>query len=116
MIDEQIRTFDESHQRHFIDMYIAKMRNSEETFSCNEILNLLGHFYSKFNFLILYLDDQLILTCIDFAFPALSALSTTVTFLIQKICHDPDIQYKIQSEIDQVVGEGRAPTLDDRNE
>lgn len=59
-------------------------------------------------------DDQLILTCIDFAFPALSALSTTVTFLFQKICHDPEIQYKIQSEIEHVVGEGRAPNLDDR--
>lgn len=77
-------------------------------------MNWFRYLYSNSNFLFLYLDDQLILTCIDFAFPALSALSTTVTFLIQQICHDPEIQYKIQSEIDQVVGEGRAPTLDDR--
>lgn len=62
------------------------------------------------------LDDQLILTCIDFTFPPLSALSTTVTFLIQQICLDPSIQYKIQKEIDNVVGNGRLPTLDDRIE
>lgn len=61
-----------------------------------------------------FTDEQLILTCIDFSFPALSALSTTVTFLIQQICLEPEIQEKIQKEIDNVVGHGRLPTLDDR--
>lgn len=26
MIQEQVKTYDESHERHFIDMYITKMR------------------------------------------------------------------------------------------
>lgn len=54
------------------------------------------------------------MTCVDFAFPPFSALSTTMTFLVQLICHKPDIQRKIQEEIDRVIGEGRRPTLDDR--
>lgn len=37
-----------------------------------------------------------------------------MTFMIQQICNEPDIQRKIQAEIDQVVGQGRAPNLDDR--
>lgn len=63
---------------------------------------------------IFVLDDQLVLSLIDFSFPPFSALSTTVTFLFQLICHEPDVQRKIQSEIDRVVGQGRAPNLDDR--
>lgn len=54
------------------------------------------------------------MTCVDFAFPPFSALSTTMTFLVQLICHKPEIQHKIQEEIDRVIGEGRLPTLDDR--
>lgn len=29
IVDEQIRTYDASHERHFIDMYITKMRNGD---------------------------------------------------------------------------------------
>lgn len=64
--------------------------------------------------ILLFLDDQLVLTCLDFSFPPLSALSATVTFLIQQIFKQPAIQTKIQNEIDSVVGSGRLPTLDDR--
>lgn len=41
MVDEQIRTFDENHERHFIDMYIKQIRKAEanpnqnSSFSCN---------------------------------------------------------------------------------
>lgn len=40
IVDEQIKTFDESHERHFVDMYVNKMReaeadpNNETYFSC----------------------------------------------------------------------------------
>lgn len=59
-------------------------------------------------------DEQLILTLIDFSFPALSAVPATIAFLFQQIFLEPDIQQKIQREIDQFVGQGRAPTLNDR--
>lgn len=61
-----------------------------------------------------FADDQLVLSLIDFSFPSFSALSATVTFLFQMICHEPDVQRKIQDEIDRVVGQGRTPNLDDR--
>ncbi|XP_031627920.1 probable cytochrome P450 304a1 [Contarinia nasturtii] len=98
LINEQVKTFDETHERHFIDMYINKIRQAE----------LNGDKESHFSY------DQLTLACIDFSFPALSALSTTITFLFQQICHESEVQQKIQAEIDHVVGQGRFPTLDDR--
>lgn len=54
------------------------------------------------------------MTCVDFAFPPLSALSVTVSFLFQQIVAEPEIQTKIQNEIENIVGNGRLPTLDDR--
>lgn len=54
------------------------------------------------------------MTCVDFAFPPLSALSVTMSFMFQQICIEPEIQTKMQNEIDRVVGNGRLPSLDDR--
>lgn len=54
------------------------------------------------------------LTCVDFSFPSLSAVPTTIAFLFQQMLLEPEVQRKVQKEIDQVVGHGRAPTLDDR--
>lgn len=127
MIDEQIRTFDESHDRHFIDMYIRKMREQADdpasTFSCKHFSSpkialaptkIWSSNYADFRFSSNEIDEQLLMTCVDFGFPPFSALSTTMTFMVQLVCHKPEIQRKIQQEIDQVIGEGRLPTLDDR--
>lgn len=62
----------------------------------------------------IFSDEQLILTCVDFSFPSLSAVPATIAFLFQQMLLEPEVQRKVQKEIDQVVGHGRAPTLDDR--
>lgn len=62
----------------------------------------------------LFSDEQLIFICIDLMFPASTGLPSTMTFLLQQLCHEPEIQRKIQSEIDEVIGRSRPPTLDDR--
>lgn len=61
-------------------------------------------------------DDQLLLNCVDFAFPSLSAVTTVLSFLFQQMLMHPEVQKKAQAEIDQVVGQGRPPTLTDRIE
>lgn len=98
LIDKQIKSYDPAHERNFIDMYMTQMRET----------NAMSDTKSTFTY------DQLVLTCLDFSFPPLSALSATVTFLIQQIFKQPVIQTNIQNEIDSVVGSGRLPTLDDR--
>lgn len=59
-------------------------------------------------------DDQLVLTCIDFMFPSMSAIPSTLSFLFTQMQFNPEMQQKIHDEIDHVVGQGRPPTLDDR--
>lgn len=60
------------------------------------------------------LDEQLLTICVDFALPTSSVMPTILTYIVQQICLKPEVQQKIQSEIDQVVGQGRMPNLDDR--
>ncbi|GLV43687.1 Cytochrome P450 304a1 [Carabus blaptoides fortunei] len=59
-------------------------------------------------------DDQLLMLTIDFAFPTLAVTTTTVVQLIYSLLHHPECQDKLLQEIDEVVGRGRLPILDDR--
>lgn len=52
--------------------------------------------------------------CTDFFFPALTAVPVTFAFLIQRFLLQPEALVKMQMEIDDVVGAGRLPELDDR--
>lgn len=123
IIDEQIQTYDASHERHFIDMYINQMqqrdlKTEEKTyFTCNKFTSFAGKSICKLIlcwFQCQFSDEQLVLTCVDFSLPSLSAVPTTLAFLFQQMCLEPEVQRKVQKEIDKVVGQGRAPTLSDR--
>lgn len=59
-------------------------------------------------------DEQLLSTCIDFFLPSLNAISVTLQFLLHRFLLQPEILKKCQDEIDQVVGQGRLPSLNDR--
>lgn len=52
--------------------------------------------------------------CTDFFFPSLTAVPVTFAFLIQRFLLQPDALKKMQREIDELVGVGRLPELDDR--
>ena len=56
----------------------------------------------------------MLLICVDFLFPAISALAVQMSFLFRQLLHQPQIAQRIQSEIDNVVGRGKLPELDDR--
>nr|QLI62181.1 cytochrome P450 32 [Streltzoviella insularis] len=97
LIDDVMATHDESHDRHFLDVYIRKMKEEvrqkqRTTFSV----------------------DQLVLTCTDYMFPAASAVQSVLTMLIEHILMRPHIQDKIHEEIDRIIGRDRLPNLDDR--
>lgn len=49
-------------------------------------------------------------------FPAVSATTSTIVDILTHLLHYPEVQSKVQKEIDEVVGRGRLPTLDDRKE
>lgn len=51
---------------------------------------------------------------IDYMFPAVTAVTSTIVYLIHQLLHRPEVEEKMVQEIEYVVGKGRLPTLDDR--
>lgn len=96
-IDQQIATYQEGHVRTFMDLYIKEMKDAE----------LKGE-KTDFTY------DQMIMMCTDFLLPALSSSEAQVGFLLRLLVHNQSVLRKIQDEIENVVGSGRLPGLDDR--
>ncbi|EDW81725.2 uncharacterized protein Dwil_GK12215 [Drosophila willistoni] len=92
-IDHHIDTYDESCERNFLDLYITEMKKC----SCN-----------GFN------REQFIMGLIDFSFPAFTAVGVQLSFLVQYLMLYPEVMKRMQEEVDEVVGCGRLPTLEDR--
>jgi len=59
-------------------------------------------------------DEQLAVTCTDFLFPAASTVSSTLNFAMVFLLNYPEVQSKMQQEMDKIVGRDRLPTLDER--
>uniref|UniRef100_W8BF24 Putative cytochrome P450 304a1 n=2 Tax=Ceratitis capitata TaxID=7213 RepID=W8BF24_CERCA len=97
IVDQHIATFDESSERNFLDLYIKQMREEHDAGQTD-----------------VYYRAQFLMGLVDFAFPAFTAIGVQVTFLIQYLLLYPEVTKRIQAEIDNVVGRGRLPTLEDR--
>ena len=94
-LDKQIQTYQEGHIRSFMDTYIKEMKAED------------GEKRG-------YLREQFLMIITDFLFPSLSAMESQVGFLLRHLMNRPDIMKRVQEEIDEVVGHGRLPSLDDR--
>jgi len=71
--------------------------------------------YKDFTLLINPLpDEQLVVTGSDLLFPVATTVSTTLNFALTFLLMYPEVQTKMQQELDKVVGRDRLPTLDDR--
>jgi len=99
-INRHIETYDKSYVRNFIDLYIKEMKQAEECGDSNTTFR----------------KDQFVMSLIDFSFPAFTAVGIQLSLLIQYLLLYPEVQKKIQKEIDDVVGSGRLPTLEDRKD
>ncbi|XP_063619467.1 probable cytochrome P450 304a1 [Cydia splendana] len=97
LIEHAMATHEDSHDRHFLDMYIRKMKE--------EIRDTGRTTFSV---------DQLILICTDYMFPSATAGESVIQILVEQMFLHPEIQDKIHEEIDRVVGRDRMPNLDDR--
>ncbi|XP_037952787.1 probable cytochrome P450 304a1 [Teleopsis dalmanni] len=97
-IDRHIETYQDGYERNFLDLYIKEMKQAEAE----------GKTDSTFS------RKQFIMSLIDFSIPALSTTGVQITFLIQYLLLYPEVMKRIQKEIDEVIGSGRLPTLEDR--
>jgi cytochrome P450 len=64
--------------------------------------------------LIIFSEEQLHVVGVDYLFPASTTVTATLNFAMAFLINYPDVQTKMQEELDDVVGRDRLPTLDDR--
>ncbi|CAG9763050.1 unnamed protein product [Ceutorhynchus assimilis] len=92
-IDEHRRTLTPSQPRDLIDAFLHSMSiNIDESFT----------------------DDQLVSLCLDLFMAGAETTSNSLGFSMLYMVLYPDIQSKVQKELDEVIGRDRWPNLRDR--
>ncbi|XP_058118056.1 probable cytochrome P450 304a1 [Anopheles ziemanni] len=97
IVKRQQNTFDSGNPRNFVDLYLREMQRhvpQDDIFT--------------FQF------DQLVAGMADFYLPAVSGAAVQLSMLMERLLLQPNVARRIQQEIDDCVGTGRLPTLDDR--
>ncbi|XP_055852081.1 probable cytochrome P450 304a1 [Episyrphus balteatus] len=97
-IGKYMKTYDEDSERNFVDLYLKQMHKEQMEGNLNTT----------------YLYDQLVVSLIDFSIPAFTGMSSQISLIFQWMLLRPDVLKKVQIEIDEYVGSGRLPCLDDR--
>lgn len=68
-----------------------------------------------FCFILFYLGSQLMMICVDLFIAGSQTTSTSLQFAFLIMILRPDIQTKIQEDLDRVVGRDRFPNFEDRS-
>jgi len=97
-IKKHMDNFDEEHQRDFIDCYIKKMKETSDEKSS---------FYKGHG------EGNIQRTVMDLFGAGSETTSSVLTFAFNYLIRYPDIQRKVQAEIDAVIG-SRIPLIEDR--
>ncbi|XP_073442750.1 cytochrome P450 2D17-like [Dendrobates tinctorius] len=95
MIAEHRETWDPNYTRDFIDAYLVEMEKVKEDGS------------SSFN------EANLLMTTYDLFVAGSETTSTTLRWALMFMILYPDVQSKVQEEIDRVIGRARKPTMGD---
>ncbi|KAJ4447845.1 hypothetical protein ANN_09853, partial [Periplaneta americana] len=115
-VKEHMATYSEDFIRDFTDKFLMEMKkyeNVDEPTSFTEpseqivVPSIYESWYVA--------EEQLRVVGLDYLFPASTTVTATLNFTIVHLLHHPEVQEKMQKEIDVVVGRNRLPTLDDRS-
>ncbi|XP_072014455.1 cytochrome P450 2J3-like [Amphiura filiformis] len=97
IVDEHRRTFDNDNMRDYIDVYLSEMQKKNDQGTQT------------------YLSDVELRAVIqDFFVAGTETTSTTLRFALLYMIKFPDVQKRVQEEIDSVVGRDRLPRLSDK--
>ncbi|XP_069682422.1 probable cytochrome P450 304a1 [Periplaneta americana] len=97
-VKEHMATYSEDFIRDFTDKFLMEMKKYEHVDEPTT-----------------FMEEQLRVVGLDYLFPASTTVTATLNFTIVHLLHHPEVQEKMQNEIDMVVGRNRLPTLDDRS-
>uniref|UniRef100_A0A8C3HK57 Cytochrome P450 n=1 Tax=Chrysemys picta bellii TaxID=8478 RepID=A0A8C3HK57_CHRPI len=63
----------------------------------------------------LFHEENLVFSTLDLFFAGTETTSTTIRWALLYMALYPDVQERVQAEIDAVIGQSRQPAMDDRN-
>lgn len=95
-IQEHKKTLDPSSPRDFIDCFLLRM-NQEKDLPATE-----------------FHHDNLVATVLNLFVAGTETTSSTIRYALSVLIKYPDIQEKMQHEIDTVIGQERCPNMEDR--
>ncbi|XP_030350337.1 cytochrome P450 2J2-like isoform X1 [Strigops habroptila] len=95
IIDKHKEDRNPSESRDFIDSYLQEMAKDDASGSLQE--------------------ENLVVCTLDLLLAGTETTSTTIRWALLFMAKYPEIQARVQAEIDAVIGQGRQPALQDRN-
>ncbi|CAK6957885.1 cytochrome P450 2G1-like [Scomber scombrus] len=95
-IQEHKETLDPSFPRDYIDCYLIRMNQEKDNHT------------SEFHY------DNLVSTVLNLFMAGTETTSTTLRYALAVLIKHPDMQEKMQQEIDTVIGQERSPNMEDR--
>ncbi|XP_069682419.1 probable cytochrome P450 304a1 [Periplaneta americana] len=96
-VTQQSATLSEDYNRSFVDNYIKEMNERKKTGEPST-----------------FTEEQIRVLMMDYVLPGSTTPNAAMIFVVVFLLNHPEVQEKMQQQLDAVVGRDRLPNLDDR--
>ena len=104
IVKQHIENYDEGNMRDFVDVYLKEMARSKDP-AFNGKAEHIVHLPNP--------EEQLLVNAMDLFSAGSETTATTLAWAVNFMLLHPEVQAKVQEEVDSVLGD-RAPSLADR--